>query len=330
MLSESDVIRVTTERTSGLECILIGTGGMMPMPYRLLASMAIRLNGKIYLFDAGEGTQINWKRARVGLRGLKFVALTHLHADHCLGLPGMMMLRAQMEDPEPLIIAGPPGTREFVAQCRRTLEFQINYPIHFNEWPGDETGVAYSDNRARILWEPVKHTRFCLGYRFEELDRPGKFNPHKAEALEIPKGPLWGRLQGGERITTPSGTEVLPSDVLGPPRRGRRIAYVVDTRPAPGAYSLCRNADLAFLEGMFLTEHSEHAEVKGHLTVSEAAGIAKESHVERAVLIHISPRYENSELGRLEEEAGRIFPSIKAGKDLEVFEVKFPEEETVG
>jgi ribonuclease Z len=289
--------------------------------------MAIRLNGKIYLFDAGEGTQINWKKARVGLRGLKFVALTHLHADHCLGLPGMMMLRAQMEDPEPLVIAGPPGTREFVTQCRRTLEFQINYPVHFIEWASNESGIAYSDDQARILWEPVKHTRFCLGYRFEELDRPGKFNPGKAEELGIPKGPLWGRLQKGESLATPSGKTVHPSDVLGPSRKGLHVAYVVDTRPAPGAYSLCRNVDLAFLEGMFLTEHSEHAEVKGHLTVSEAAEIAKESQALRAVLIHMSPRYENSELKKLEEEAGTIYQPVKAGRDLDIFELKYPEED---
>jgi ribonuclease Z len=299
---------------------------MMPMPYRLLASMAIRLNGKIYLFDAGEGTQINWKKARIGLRGLKFVAITHLHADHCLGLPGMMMLKAQMDDPEPLIIAGPPGIMEFVTQCRRTLEFQVNYPVHFIEWTADGPGIAYTDDQARVLWEPVKHTRFCLGYRFEELDRPGKFNPARAEALGIPKGPLWGKLQGGGSIVAPSGKIVHPSEVLGPTRRGRHIAYVVDTRPAPGIYSLCGKADLAFLEGMFLTEHSEHAEVKGHLTVAEAADIAKKSEVARAVLVHISPRYENSELAKLTEEAETIFPRARVGRDLDVFEVKFPEE----
>ena len=281
---------------------------------------------RFYLFDAGEGTQINWKKARVGLRGLKLVALTHLHADHCLGLPGMMMLRAQMDDPEPLVIAGPPGTAEFVSQCRRTLEFQINYPIHFIEWQADQSGIAYSDDQAQILWKPLKHTRFCLGYRFEERDRPGRFNLEKAEALGVPKGPMWGRLQRGETITGPSGKPVQPADVLGPTRKGRHVAYVVDTRPAPGAYALCRDADLAFLEGMFLTVHSEHAEVKGHLTVAEAAQIAGKSRVEHAVLVHISPRYENSELGRLEEEAKAIFPSITAARDLDMFEVKFPEE----
>ncbi|MGA2400467.1 MAG: ribonuclease Z [Syntrophobacteraceae bacterium] len=308
-----------------MECILIGTGGMMPMSYRMLTSLAVRLNGQLYLFDAGEGTQINWKRARLGVRGLKLIAVTHLHADHCLGIPGMIMLRAQMENPDPLTILGPPGTREFITQSQRTLEFQVNFPIHIIEWPSDNSGLAYQDGQARILWQPVKHTRFCLGYRFEELDRPGKFNPARARAMGVPMGPLWGKLQSGESVNTPSQKTVQPSQVLGPARRGRHIAFAVDTRPAPGVYSLCRKADLAFLEGMFLTEHSEHADVKGHMTVAEAARIARKSGAAKAVLVHISPRYENSELGKLEDEARKEFNSVKIGRDLDVFAVSLPE-----
>jgi ribonuclease Z len=308
-----------------LECVLIGTGGMMPMPHRMLTSLAVRLNGQIYLFDAGEGTQINWKKGRLGVRGLKLIAITHLHADHCLGIPGMIMLRAQMEDPAPLTILGPPGTREFIAQSQRTLEYQVNFPIHIIEWSSDNSGPAYSDGQATILWQPVKHTRFCLGYRFEELDRPGKFDPARALALGVPMGPLWGKLQKGESVKTPSEKIVQPSEVLGAARRGRHIAFVVDTRPAPGVYSLSKKADVAFLEGMFLGEHSEHANLKGHMTVGEAARIARKSGAARAVLVHISPRYENSELGKLEEEARKEFHCVKIGRDLDVFEVNFPE-----
>ncbi len=296
------------------------------MPYRMLSSLAVRLNGEIYLFDAGEGTQINWKKVRLGVRGLKLIAVTHLHADHCLGIPGMIMLKSQMEEPEPLTILGPPGTREFIAQCRRTLEFQVNFPIRIVEWPGDESGAAYRDDQVTIYWQPVKHTRFCLGYRLEEMDRPGKFNPELARGLGVPKGPLWGRLQQGETVESASGAKVMPSDVLGPPRRGRHVAYVVDTRPVPGVQTLCRKADIAFLEGMFLSEHSEHADVKGHMTVMEAAEIAKQADAARTVLIHISPRYENSELGKLEGEAKTVFDRIKVGRDMDMFEVKFPED----
>jgi len=310
-----------------LECILIGTGGMMPMPYRMLASLAVRLNGRIYMFDAGEGTQINWKRVRLGVRGLKVIAVTHLHADHCLGIPGMIMLRAQMEDPDPLTVLGPPGTRDFIVQSQRLVDFKVNFPINVIEWSADNSGLAYQDDQARVLWQPVKHTRFCLGYRFEELDRPGKFDPTRAEGLGVPKGPLWGKLQKGESVRTSADRIIQPSDVLGLARRGRHIAFVVDTRPAPGVYSLCKNADMAFLEGMFLTEHSDHADMKGHMTVVEAARIAKKSGAARAVLLHISPRYENSELGKLEEEARKEFPSIRIGRDLDVFEVSFPEKD---
>jgi ribonuclease Z len=298
---------------------------MMPMPYRMLSSLAVRLNGQIYLFDAGEGTQINWKKARLGVRGLKLIAVTHLHADHCLGIPGMIMMRAQMDDPAPLTVLGPPGTGDFITQTRNLVEFKLNFPINIHEWSPNETGPAYVDEQARIFWQPVKHTRFCLGYRFEELERPGKFNPDRAKALGIPAGPLWGKLQRGETVETPSGRTVEPRQVLGQPRRGRHIAFVVDTRPAPGVYSLCKQADLAFLEGMFLPEHSEHADMKGHMTVTEAAKIARKSGVSRAILLHISPRYENSDLIQLEEEARKEFPSIRVGRDLDLFEVDFPE-----
>jgi ribonuclease Z len=299
---------------------------MMPMSYRMLSSLALRLNGRIYLFDAGEGAQINWKRARLGVRGLKLIAITHLHADHCLGVPGMIMLRAQMDDPDPLTILGPPGTRDFIVNFRKLLEFKVNFQINIIEWSADSAAEpAYVDDQARIFWQPLKHTRFCLGYRFEEHDRPGKFDPVKANRLEVPMGPLWSKLQRGENVQTPSGNTVEPSEVLGPARKGRHIAYVVDTRPARGVYSLCRNADLAFLEGMFISEHAEHADVKGHMTVTESARIAKKAGVAKAVLVHISPRYENNELGKLEQEAQKEFSSVKIGRDLDTFEVSFPE-----
>jgi ribonuclease Z len=295
------------------------------MPYRMLSSMAIRLNGKLYLFDAGEGTQINWKKARLGVRGLKLIAVTHLHADHCLGIPGMMMLKAQMEAPDPLTILGPPGTREFVTRTREMLDFRLNYPVEVIEWSANSGSEAYRDEQAQIYWQPVKHTRFCLGYRFCEHDRAGKFSPERAQALGVPMGPLWGRLQKGECVKTPLERTVSPAEVLGPPRKGRHVAFVVDTRPAPGVYALCKDADLAFIEGMFLSEHAEHAEQKGHMTATEAAQIARQSQVSKTVLTHISPRYENSELKGLEEEAQKHCEHVRVGHDLDAFEVHYAE-----
>jgi ribonuclease Z len=310
-----------------LDCILLGSGGMMPMPYRLLTSLAVRLMGRIYLFDAGEGVQLNWKRAHLGVRGLRLIAVTHLHADHCLGLPGLMMLKAQMEDPVPLTILGPPGIEEFVEKNREMLQFFINYPVRFVVWTRESPEPAYEDELARVFWHPMKHTRFCLGYRIEELERPGKFDPKRAEALGIPGGPLWGKLQRGEKIVDEGGREIRPDQVLGPPRPGRAIAFIVDTRPTKGIHRLCKNANLAFIEGMFLPEDSRHADAKGHLTVVEAAGLAERAGCERAVLVHLSPRYLDEHLDLIERTARERFGRLMVGRDLEVYPVRFPRAE---
>lgn len=296
---------------------------MMPMPYRLLTSLAVRLNGRIYLFDAGEGTQVGIKKARLGVRGLGLIAISHLHGDHCLGLMGLMMLKSQMEDPGPLSILGPPGIGEFVTHNQKILEFRANYSIHFAEWSEESSEKAYQDDQVRIFWHPLKHTRFCLGYRIEELERPGKFDPNRAEQLGIPKGPSWGKLQRGENVISENGGEITPEQVMGPPRRGRHVAYVVDTRPARGVYRLCKNADIAFMEGMFLPEDAEHADAKGHMTVVDAARIADRAGVARAVLVHISPRYDNEQLALLETAARERFEHAEIGRESEIYQVPF-------
>jgi ribonuclease Z len=310
-----------------MECILLGSGGMMPMPYRLLTSLAVRFNGRIYLFDAGEGAQLGLKTTKIGIRGLNVLAVSHLHADHCLGIPGIMMLKAQIQDPEPLTIIGPHGIKKFVQQTHENLEFFLNFPINFVEWSSDLNQVAYEDDQVRIFWHPLEHSRFCLGYRLEELDRPGKFKPHLAASLGIPKGSLWGKLQQGKSITLEGGREISPEEVLGDPRRGRCVAYVVDTRPSKGLYRLCQDADIAFMEGMFLPEDAEHAEAKGHLTVVDAARVAERAGVCRAVLVHISPRYNSDELPLLAEAAKSRFDGAEMGEDFRVYRVPYPNDE---
>jgi len=300
---------------------------MMPMPYRLLTSLAVRFNGRICIFDAGEGTQLGLKTTKLGIRGLNVLAVSHLHADHCLGIPGIMMLKAQIQDPEPLTIIGPPGIKQFVEQTHANLGYFLNFTVSFLEWSEQNSGVAYEDDQIRIIWHPLEHSRFCLGYRLEELDRPGKFKPHLATSLEIPKGSLWGKLQQGESITLEDGTEISPEQVLGEPRRGRHVAYVVDTKPSKGVYRLCQGADIAFMEGMFLPEHGEHAEAKGHLTVVDAARIAGRAGVRRAVLVHISPRYNSDELSLLAAAAKSRFNGAEIGEDFKVYQVPLPDDD---
>jgi ribonuclease Z len=309
-----------------MDCILLGSGGMMPMPHRLLTSLAVRFNGRIYLFDAGEGTQLGLKKTKIGVRGLGVLAVSHLHADHCLGIPGIMMLRSQIQDPEPLTVLGPPGIERFIRQTHENLRFFLNFPINFIEWSPEIGEIAYQDDKLRIVWHPLEHSRFCLGYRLEEFERPGKFKPHLAASLNIPKGALWGKLQHGQTVTLQDGREINPEQVLGHPRRGRHVAYIVDTRPSKGIYRLCQDADIAFVEGMFLPEDAEHADTKGHLTAVDAARIASRAGVRRAVLIHISPRYDSDKLHLLAVAAKSRYPGAEIGEDFKVYQVPLPEE----
>jgi len=137
-----------------MDCVLLGSGGMMPMPYRALTSLAVRLEGQLYLFDAGEGCQINLKKAKLGIKPLRVLAVSHLHGDHCLGVPGLLMMRAQVPDPGPLTILGPPGIERFVEHLREILAFYIPYPVSFCEWNEGSPEVAYEDEEVRILWGP--------------------------------------------------------------------------------------------------------------------------------------------------------------------------------
>lgn len=295
-----------------MDCILLGTGGMMPMPDRHLTSVAFRYNGDVVLFDAGEGVQVPFKKYHIGNRALTVVAITHLHADHCLGLPGMLMLRAQMPDPGPLTIVGPPGISRFVENVHQSLNFVLNYPIYFKEWTQDSDAVAYRGDGFKLIWEPLNHSVFCLGYRVEEDERPGKFNPETAIALGVEPGPLFGELQRGQTIIVGENT-VTPEQVMGPKRKGRRMAFAVDTRPCKGLYRLLDNVDLAFVEGMFLPDQSTVAAKKMHMTVDDSARVCQRANVQKAVIVHVSPRYTIGMDRELELAAKARFEMMEMG-----------------
>jgi ribonuclease Z len=296
------------------------------MPYRLLTSLVVRLQGHLYIFDAGEGSQINLKKAKLGIKSLRLIAVSHLHGDHCLGVPGLLMMRAQVADPGPLTIIGPPGIERLVTELREILGFFINYPIRFAEWHEGSPEEAYEDELVRIRWETLDHTTLCLGYRLEEHPRPGKFRPEAAEAMGVPKGPSWRRLQKGETLNLENGVAVSPREVMGQPRPGRSLCYAVDTRNTPALDRLCRNVDLAFLDGMFLPEHRMEAEARGHMTVDAAARVARRVAARRAVLIHISPRYREEDIEKLQEAAAKEFPGSVVARDLEHYAVPLRED----
>ncbi|MDR1786263.1 MAG: ribonuclease Z [Spirochaetaceae bacterium] len=296
-----------------LEVFVLGCGGMMPLPYRHLTSALVRREGDIFLFDCGEGTQVSLRRLNLRWKKINAIFISHTHADHVTGLPGLLMLSSQVERDDPLYIYGPPKIAEYIETSKNVLDMYINYPIVVKEIRAP--CVVHEGEDFYIRAFPLRHTKPCVGYALEELDRPGEFNPQAAQDLRVPCGPLWGRLQRGECVQAQDGTTVYPEQVLGPKRGGRKFSFVTDTLPIPSIAQDVRGSDLLICEGMFADDVADQAAEKKHMTARQAAKIAREGQVKQLGLIHYSPRYTDHELGALLDEARDVFPNTVLTRD---------------
>lgn len=306
-----------------LEAFVLGCGGMMPLPYRHLTSVLLRREGDLFLFDAGEGTQVSLRRLNLKWKKINAIFISHTHADHVTGLPGILMLSSQVDRDEPLYIFGPPKIAEYVESSRKVLDMYINYEIIITEIT--EGGVVYEGDGFYIRAFPLQHTKPCVGYTLEELPRSGEFNPDAALSLQVPCGPLWSRLQNGETVTALDGSLVHSHQVLGKERSGRKVSYVTDALYSPSIAPEVRGSDLLFCEGMF--EHSllDTAIEKKHMTAFQAATIARDAQVKKLALLHYSPRYTDGELKILQTEAREVFPETVLSRDRMVFPVEYEE-----
>jgi ribonuclease Z len=305
------------------EIFILGTGGMMPLPQRALTSVLARRAGELFLFDCGEGTQVALKKLNLRWKKITAMLISHTHADHVTGIPGMLMLTSQVDRSEPLYIIGPPKIKEYVEASMSILDMYINYEIIVKEVT--EQGVVFEGEGYRINTFVLKHSKFCLGYSIEENLRPGVFYPEKAKLKNIPRGPLWSRLQAGEIVRLDNGQRVTPQEVMGPKRPGAKISFVTDTLPVSTIAQNVANSDLFICEGMFSQELSASASEKKHLTAVQAATIAKQAKVKRLALIHYSPRYTERELNVLLKEAREIFPDTILTRDLQSIHINNPE-----
>lgn len=304
-----------------MEAFILGCGGMQPLPYRHLTSVLLRRDGDLFLFDGGEGTQVSLKRLNLKWKKINAIFVSHTHADHVTGLPGIMMLSSQVDRTEPLYIYGPPKIAEYIETSRKVLDMYINYPVVVKEITAP--CIVHEEKDFIIRAFPLNHTKVCVGYTLEEKDRPGEFNPEKAKELNVPCGPLWSKLQNGETVEASDGTLVKPEDVLGKPRKGRKFSYVTDTAYMDSITQEVKNSDLLVCEGMFERALIDQAKEKKHMTSSQAATIARDSNSKKMCLIHYSPRYTDKELGILEEEAKEIYPGTILSKDRMRFEIPF-------
>lgn len=304
-----------------MEAFILGCGGMMPLPYRHLTSVLLRRDGDLFLFDGGEGTQVSLKRLNLKWKKINAIFVSHTHADHVTGLPGILMLSAQVDRTEPLYIYGPPKIKEYIETSRRVLDMYINYPIVVKEITAP--CVVHGGEDFYIRAFPLDHTKTCVGYTLEELDRPGEFNPDTARSLGVPCGPLWGKLQKGEEVQAEDGSIVKPEQVMGKPRSGRKFSFVTDTLYKPSIADEVRGSDLLVCEGMFEHALLDQAKEKKHMTAVQAATIARDANVRRMCMIHYSPRYTDKELSILLEEAQSVWPQAELSRDRMHIEIPY-------
>jgi len=300
-----------------LRVIFLGTAGSVPTLKRSLPAILVQRKGEQILFDCGESVQRQMMHARVGFNKLTKVFVSHMHGDHILGLPGLLQTMALLNREKKLKVYGPPGVARFVKAIKETVQFALTFPVEVYEVK--KSGIIYKEEEYTVQAVWANHVIPNLAYALVEKPRPGRFHPEKAEALGVPEGPLWSKLQRGQKVRLSNGRVVKPEDVMGPPRPGRKIVYTGDTRPFKELVKFASNADLLIHDATLDDSLAEKAEEDGHSTPSQAAENARKAKVKRLVLTHISARYDDSNI--LLEQARKIFKNTKVAEDFMRIEI---------
>jgi ribonuclease Z len=255
-------------------------------------------------------------RAKVGFGAIEGMCISHLHGDHVTGIPGLLMTLGQSSRRQPLTLYGPPGLQPYIRGTMDNLSIHPAYDVIVLETEG---GIICEGTGYWIEAAPADHSLFTLAYAFNEHQRPGLFDIDQAKHLGIPEGPLYRELQQGKDIRLRDGRIIHAQEVVGPPRSGRKIVYAIDTRPCSTVTELARGADILIHDGMFTEDMRSEAQERGHSTTRQAAEVATEAGVEKLILVHISPRYEDEAV--LLKEAREVFPNTVIAQDLMTIDV---------
>jgi ribonuclease Z len=303
-----------------MRVIPLGTSSGKPTLRRNVSALALAREGEWLLFDCGEGTQMQVARAGLSPSRLSAVFITHLHGDHFNGLPGLLSTMGLDRRTRNLKLAGPQGIGDYLGLLERLRVVFLTYPVELTEFSSlTQATVICETSEYQVRALALDHRLFALGYRLDERPKPGRFNVDRARMLGVPEGPLWGRLQAGEDVRLEDGNTVRSSEVMGPPRPGKSIAYCLDTRPCPMAVELARGVDLLIHEATYTEEFTAEAQLYGHSTAAQAARTALDAGARRLLITHFSSRYPDST--PLLEEARRIFPDTDVAEDLIEVEV---------
>jgi ribonuclease Z len=300
-----------------MKIVFLGTGGTYPSKIRNVTSVAIQRPGEVIMFDCGEGTQRQLMRSSVSFMKITKIFISHLHADHFLGLPGLIQSMSLNGREDDLLVYGPKGMRMTMESMLNLGYFKSGFRIITKDLRVGEK-VDFGDYTVKAA--EASHSVPCLAYALEEKSRKGRFSLSKAKKLRIPEGPLYRKLQNGQSVTV-GGRKIRPEQVLGPTRRGRKIVYSGDTRPSEKIVTLAAGADVLIHDCTLDSSHGQLAAGFGHSTAAEAADVAKRAKVKSLFLVHLSPRYDKVDI--LEKEARKKFKNAVVATDLSEFAVRF-------
>ncbi|MDR1521751.1 MAG: ribonuclease Z [Streptococcaceae bacterium] len=306
----------------------LGTGAGVPIKNRNVMSLALKLlqeRNAVWLFDVGEGTQMQILYTSIRPRKIEKIFITHLHGDHLFGLPGLLSSRSFQggeKNLSSLTIYGPVGIKKFIKTSLYLSMTRINYEIKFYEIP-KIGGKIFADDQFEIYALPLEHGILSFGYRVVEKSQEGRLQVERLHKLSIPSGPLFGQLKRGEKVKLADGRILDGKDFVSERKKGRIIAIMGDTRKSKQAVLLADDADVLVHEATFECGEEKKAHRYFHSTTTQAAEVAKEAKVQKLILTHYSARYNNQDLKLLRKQAQKVFTKVVTLKDLDEIEIPF-------
>ena len=293
-----------------MKLVFLGTSAAQPTENRGLSCICLEREGEILMFDAGESAQIAYMKSGLGWNKKMKILITHLHGDHCVGILGLLQTMSMQKRTETLEIFGPSGIEEFIAANIKVLNFGLSFPVLINTI---KEGKIFENEKYSVKVCKANHSITAYSYVFQEKDKPGRFNVNKANELGIPEGELWNKLQKGNTITIQDKT-ILPEQVLGEKRPGKKIGISGDTMPTEELKKFFENCDYLIFDSTFLKSEEQKAIETCHSTAEQAATLGKNAGVKNLILTHFSARYKD-EFGHL-REAQEIHDSVITARDL--------------
>jgi ribonuclease Z len=303
---------------ANMQLVFLGTSSAVPTVERGLSSIALMREGELLLFDAGEGMQRNFIKAGLGMNRKMKIFISHMHADHCVGLLGLLQTMALQGREKSIDIYGEPRVKEFWQENMRIINFFLGFEVNVHVI--EKEGVVVKEDNYQVTCCEGLHSVPSLAYCVEEFDRPGAFDVEAAKKLGIPEGELYSKLQHGQDVVY-KGKNINSSQVVGPSRKGRKIGISGDTRPTDKLAKFFRGCDVLVFESTYSHDKQQKAIENWHSTATEAATIAKEAGAGRLFLTHFSARYDETSV--LVKEAEAVHPNVEAAEDLKAIEIPY-------